>query len=175
MAWFDGAALRATVIGGVAASLQGKPRFTDDVDAVVFDEDTSRLIESGRKYGFAPRIDDALEFSARTRVLLLQHTSGVDLDLSLGALPFESETIERSQEVEARGLRIRIASPEDLIVMKAIARRPQDVADIAGILEVHSNLDVDRIRRWVREFSAVLEMPEILEDLENQLSRRPLP
>jgi hypothetical protein len=37
----------------------------------------------------------AFEFAARTRVLLLRHVaSGIDIDVSLGALPFERETIE---------------------------------------------------------------------------------
>ena len=56
--------------------------------------------------------------------------------------------------------------------MKSLARRPQDIADIAGIIEVHPALDVDRIRTWVRDFSAILEMPEIYEELEPLLSRR---
>lgn len=104
----------------------------------------------------------------------MKHRSGVDLDLSLGAMPFEREVIERSQRIDAGGLQISLATPEDLIIMKALARRPQDIADIAGIIEVQPSLDVDRIRRWVREFSAVLEMPEILDDLEELLRRRRL-
>lgn len=82
--------------------------------------------------------------------------------------------IGRAQTIETDGLQIRIATPEDLIIMKALARRPQDVADIAGIIEVQPDLDVDRIRRWVREFSAVLEMPEIFDELELLLRRRKL-
>lgn len=55
---------------------------------------------------------------------------------------------------------------------RSLARRPQDIADIAGIIEVQEHLDIKRIRRWVREFSAILEMPEILDDLEALLRRR---
>jgi predicted nucleotidyltransferase len=104
----------------------------------------------------------------------MQHRSGVDVDLSLGALPFEREVIERAETIDAGGLEISIATPEDLIIMKALARRPQDVGDIAGIIEVQPDLDVDRIRRWVRQFSSILEMPEILDDLELLLRRRKL-
>ena len=174
MRWIAGERLDATVIGGVAAGLQGQPRLTEDVDAVVLDVDADALVASGKQYGFQPRVADAIEFSRRTRVLLMQHRSGVDLDLSLGALPFEREVIERAETIDAGGLQISIATPEDLIIMKALARRPQDIADIAGIIEVQSDLDVERIRRWVREFSAVLEMPEILDDLEMLLRRRKL-
>jgi len=172
MQWIAAEQLEAAVIGGVAAGLHGKPRLTEDVDMVVLDADAEALIASGKRYGFEPRFDDALEFSHRTRVLLMRHRSGVDVDLSLGMLPFEREIIERAQTVDAVGLHIDIATPEDLIIMKALARRPQDIADIAGIIEVQEHLDIERIRRWVREFSAILEMPEILDDLEALLRRR---
>jgi len=174
MRWIAAERLEATVIGGVAAGLQGQPRLTEDVDAVVLDAGADALLTSGKHYGFEPRVADALEFSRRTRVLLMRHRSGVDVDLSLGALPFEREMIERAQTIDAGGLQIRVATSEDLIIMKALARRPQDIADIAGIIEVQAHLDVERIRRWVREFSAVLEMPEILDDLEVLLRRRKL-
>jgi predicted nucleotidyltransferase len=174
MQWIETERLEATVIGGVAAGLQGQPRLTEDVDVVVFEADAESLIVSGARHRFEPRVADALGFSRRTRVLLMKHHSGVDVDLSLGALPFEREVIERAQRIDAGGIQISIATPEDLIVMKALARRPQDIADIAGIIEVQPDLDVDRIRRWVREFSAILDMPEILDDLELLLRRRRL-
>jgi hypothetical protein len=53
MRWFEGDGLRAAVIGGVAAGLQGRPRLTEDVDAVVISDDASALIESGKTYGFS--------------------------------------------------------------------------------------------------------------------------
>ena len=172
MQWIAAERLEATVIGGVAAGLQGQPRLTEDVDAVVLDADAEALVSSGERYGFEPRAADAIEFSRRTRVLLMRHRSGVDVDLSLGLLPFEREVIERAETIDTGGLRISVATPEDLIIMKALARRPQDIADIVGIIEVQPDLDIDRIRRWVREFSAVLEMPEVLDDLELLLRRR---
>jgi hypothetical protein len=173
MEWFRSAGLRAAIIGGVAASLRGKPRLTKDVDAVVLDADADELLETAAAFGFSPRIDDAVEFARRTRVLLLRYLPGnIDIDLSLGALPFEEEVIERSTDVDVGQLLVRIASPEDLVIMKAVAGRPRDIADIEGILEVQPDLDVERIRRWIREFSVVLEMPEIHENLEILLKRR---
>ena len=56
--------------------------------------------------------------------------------------------------------------------MKAVARRPKDVVDIDSILNVNRNLDLDRIRHHLREFSSVLEMPEIQEDFERLLRRK---
>ena len=56
--------------------------------------------------------------------------------------------------------------------MKAVAHRPQDMADIEAVLAAHPKLNVRRARRWLREFAAALEMPEILNDLEALFSRR---
>lgn len=173
MRWIKASRLRAAIIGGVAASLRGKPRLTKDIDVVVLDATADELIESGATFGFAPRVSDATDFAQRTRVLLLRYMPGnVDVDLSLGALPFEEEVIERSTEVDVGRLLIRIATAEDLVIMKAVAGRARDFADIEGIVAVRHDLDVERIRHWVREFASVLEMPEIHERLEALLKGR---
>jgi hypothetical protein len=64
-----------------------------------------------------------------------------------------------------------LATPEDLIVMKAVAHRARDLGDIEGLLTAHPRLDRVRVRRLVRKFAAVLEAPEVLEDLESALAR----
>ena len=84
-------------------------------------------------------------------------------------MAFEQELVDRSTLIDVGGLRIRVASAEDLIIMKAVAGRARDIADIENLIQANPDLDVDRIRRWVREFSAVLEMPRIHDDLEELL------
>ncbi|HEX3068546.1 MAG TPA: nucleotidyl transferase AbiEii/AbiGii toxin family protein [Thermoanaerobaculia bacterium] len=171
MRWFSHESFRGAVVGGVAASLRGKPRFTKDIDAVVLDVDAERLLQSAAAFGFLPRIDDAIEFARSTHVLLLRY-GNIDIDISLGVLPFEIEVFERSTWIDAGGVRLLVASAEDLVIMKAVARRARDIMDIENIIEVTVDLDVERIRHWVREFSSVLEMPEIHDDLEKMLKRR---
>jgi predicted nucleotidyltransferase len=105
-------------------------------------------------------------------LLLRYQPGGVDVDISLGALPFEDEVIERSTWIRAGNVRIRLASAEDLVIMKAVAGRPRDMMDIENVIRANPDLDVERIRRWVREFSAVLDMPEIHSNLEILLKRR---
>jgi hypothetical protein len=173
MRWFDEHELRAAVIGGVGASLRGKPRLTKDIDAVVVDADAEALVRSGAEFGFTPRIADAIEFAQNTRVLLLRYSPAVvDLDLSLGMLPFEHEVVERATLIDAGDVSVRIASAEDLVIMKAVAGRARDVADIENLISANPDLDVERIRRWVREFSSVLETPEMYEKLEVLLKAR---
>ena len=174
-AWLQAEQVRGVVIGGVAASLWGRPRLTRDVDALVLLEEGrwGDFLAAGAGHGFLPRRADALAFALETRVLLMRHgESGIDLDLVFGSLPFEKEAAIRAKWVDLGGVAIPLSSPEDLIIMKAVAHRPRDLEDIAAILAAQPELNVRRVRRWLREFSGALAMPEILNDLEALLSQR---
>ena len=50
-----------------------------------------------------------------------------------------------------------MATAEDVVIMKALAMRPRDVADIEGILDSVQRLDLKRIRKVVSQLSAALE------------------
>ena len=80
---------RGVIIGGVAVSLLGAPRYTVDLDAVFLLtlEDVPKLLAEAAKHGIEPRISDPITFAHKSRVMLLRHTaSGTDIDLSLGIL-----------------------------------------------------------------------------------------
>lgn len=155
---------RGVIIGGVAASLLGTPRYTVDLDAVFLlsVEDIPEVLTEAAKLGIEPRISDAAAFARKNRVLLLRHTaSATDIDLSLGILPFEVEMVERSTMVQVGSIALRLPTPEDLIVMKAIAHRPKDLADIQAIASSHPDLDKERIRLWVEQFGEALDLPDL--------------
>jgi Nucleotidyl transferase of unknown function (DUF2204) len=175
MQWLTSERVDGAIIGGVAASIRGRPRITKDVDVVVLADDIGweRVLDSAARYGLVPRIDNALDFASRSRMLLLRHDkSGIEVDVSLGGLPFEREAVERASMVDVKRLRLRISSAEDLVIMKAVARRPQDWLDVDVILSMNPDLDLARIRHHLREFSSVLEMPEIYDDFERLLRRK---
>src|SRR5213078_363960 len=109
---------RGLIIGGVAASLLGKPRLTADVDLMILlsTDDLSRLLAAAQQEGLVPRISDPAEFARESRMVLLNHPeSGVDVDIALGILPFEEEAVERSRSVDLGPVAIRIPTAEDLI------------------------------------------------------------
>ena len=155
---------QGVIIGGIAASLLGQPRFTADLDAVIFlgTNDLLRLIEIADQEGMVGRIADAEVFARKNRVLLLQHeSSGIKIDISLGILPFEAEMIERGQEISVANIQLRLPTPEDLIIMKAVAHRSKDLADIQAIAASHPNLDKERICFWVEQFGDALDLPDL--------------
>ena len=105
-------------------------------------EDTAGFVKSGAGFGFFPRISDPIEFALKSRMLLLQHNqTKIDVDISLGALPFEREMIERATEFTTPELTVQIATPEDLIITKAVAHRKRDLLDIDNLASVYPNLD----------------------------------
>jgi hypothetical protein len=155
---------RGVIIGGIAASLLGQPRLTADLDAVILMsiEELPKLIEAASSEGMILRIADAEAFARKNRVLLLQHqASGIKVDISLGILPFETEMIERGEEISVARLRLRLPTPEDLIIMKAVAHRPKDLADIQAIAASHPDLDKERIQYWVEQFGKALDLPDL--------------
>lgn len=174
VAWLEAAHISGVIIGGVAASLLGRPRVTRDVDALVLvsEEHWKEFLKLGMRYGFHPRRKDALAFAHKARVLLVTHKpSSIDADIVFGALPFEEEAIARALWIEIAGVRVPLPAPEDLVIMKAVAHRPRDMGDIEAILDAHPKLDRRKVRRWVREFSSALGMPDILKDLDAVLKK----
>jgi hypothetical protein len=160
------------VVGGVAASLHGRPRVTKDVDVVALAEEDGweALVAEARKYELHPRADDTLEFAKNTRVLLLVHQpTRIEVDVSFGMLPFESELVRRARTLDLGKLRFPLATAEDVIVMKALALRPRDVADIEGIVESIPDLDLERVRATLSQLSAELESEDHLARLEQIL------
>ena len=176
LAWSEASHVPVLVIGGIAVSMLSKPRTTKDVDAVAWlpDHDAwPAFLAGGERHGIVPRIPDPLGFALRSRVLLLRHEgSGIPIDLSLGALPFEENAVRRAVPTDAGGLLVPLPVLEDLLVMKAVAHRARDIADIESILSAHPRVDEAWVVATVRAFAEVLDAPELVTDLEALLRRR---
>lgn len=160
---------RGVVIGGIAVGFLGRPRFTEDVDAMFLlsTDDIAKFLEEAKTEDIQPRIPDAEEFARKNRILLLRHASSkINIDISLGVLPFEEEMVERGSIQSTNTLSVRLPTPEDLIIMKTVAHRPKDLEDIRTIIDKHPQLDVDRIRKWTKSFADILEMPALWTDIE---------
>ena len=172
--WLDAANMPSMIIGGVAASILGRPRLTQDVDALAIlpEADWANAVSAAARHGIQPRIEHALDFARRSRVLLMRHSaSGIDIDLTFGRLAFEQAAIENREIHDIGGVRVRLPRVEDLIIMKAIARRPKDLLDIEGLLVAHPDADLVTVRRWVREFAAAMSMSDMLDDFDKLVAR----
>lgn len=161
------------LIGGVAVQRWGEPRLTQDVDATV-------LAGFGREApvadaflgAFTARRDDARQFALQHRVLLLRTESGVDVDVALGALPFEERTIQRASAWSwGADTNLVTCSAEDLVVHKVFAGRDRDWGDVERILtRQHGKLNLAQIREELVPLLELKEEPEALARLERQIA-----
>lgn len=174
--WLETEKIPHTIIGGIAVSLLTEPRATQDIDVTIWAEDISieDLLRTAESFGLISRIDNPLEFATQARILLLKHRdTSVGIDLSLGALPFEKEMIDSAGIIIVGSLRLRVASPENLIISKAVPMRPVDLVDIDKLLSFYPAVDFNRIRELVGEFQLLLDRPEYIQKLEELLQRHP--
>lgn len=171
--WLRSADVPTVIVGGVAASLLGRPRLTRDIDALIDlpDREWGRILAAAGEFGIEPRIDHPLEFARQSRVIPLRHrASQIDIDVIVGALPFERDAVSSGRTRMFGQLEIRLPRVEDLMIMKAIAHRPRDLLDLEGLLVASPQADLVHVRRWVRVFANAATMPELIEDFDRMVA-----
>jgi hypothetical protein len=153
------------IIGGLAVQRWGQPRLTRDVDVTVLlppggEEPVLRELTAA----FSPRLADAVAFALENRVLPVRVVEGGDADISLGLPGYEEQAIARAVDYDlGQGRVVRLCSPEDLIVHKALAGRPQDVLDIEGVVARQgSRLDLGYLRAWLAELARAADDPAVI-------------
>lgn len=145
----NGAGVRYVVVGGLAVVLHGHPRLTADVDIVLDLEPVSakKAMEALKTIGLKARapVDPAAFADPSQReswirgkgmaVFSLYSPANPLLILDLfvrDPIPFE-ELWARSRTIDLGGVRIQVASIDDLIAMKRAVARPQDLSDIEAL------------------------------------------
>ncbi len=134
--------IQYALIGGLAASIRGKMRATEDVDIVLHCDvlDALSLAESIDDTPLEPLFPNVSEVIRRSNILPLRHKqTGVTIDLAIGLSGFERQVIERATSVKIARRHLQVSTAEDLLLMKLLADRPQDQQDIKGILTAQRN------------------------------------
>ena len=137
VAWLSSRGLPCALIGGLAVSLRGQPRMTVDVDIVVLAtiDQALELVADLSTTPFAPLFEGVEDVVRRAFILPLRHrVTGVRLDIALGMSGFERQAVQRATPIVLGAVSIPVVKIEDLLVMKAIAGRPQDEQDIRGLV-----------------------------------------
>ncbi len=174
LTWWRKTKTKGVIIGGLAVAFRGRPRTTNDVDAIVFvqEDQWSGFLAKGQELSFHSRVPDPLAFARESRIFVVRHEkTGTNVDLALGATEFELGMLKRASKVRIERTSISVAAAEDLIVLKAIANRPIDDMDILGLLEYSSDLDFDHVRHHIEQLAGLLEMPELVENFEDILAK----
>ncbi len=164
------------LFGAQAALLHGAARLTADVDVTVDAgaHAAADLIAALQSAGFTLRVAEAEEFIARTRVIPLVHTpSGIPVDVTLAGTGLEELFLQRAQVRDIEGVSIRVASAEDLVVMKVLAGRGKDLDDIRAIISAHpTDLDLALIRNTLKQLEQALGRSDLVTAFERARRRR---
>lgn len=161
------------VIGGIAGLAWGVRRATFDVDVTIWAPERTEPVRRLCAV-FKSRVSEPERFVADTGVLPLV-VAGTNADVVFGDLPYESSAIRRAKPVRLGSCRIRVCTPEDLIVHKIISERPKDLADVREIVSCRaSELDRAYLDPLVKGLSQDLGRPAIWDHYADCLASRQL-
>lgn len=128
--------LQFALIGGLASSIRGRVRVTADID-IVIDCDVPAAVKFLERLDsklYRPFVEDPQLSIRQFYVLPLEDVeSRIRIDLAIGASGFEKMVVQRASIPDDYS--IPVATAEDLLLMKLMAGRAQDISDIEGIVE----------------------------------------
>lgn len=135
------------VFGAVAANLyRAEERTSFDVDVLV-------SISQDRFLGIAERAKK-LGWQVRNVqsdwLFRFKHDALGELDMIRVEDNYQKQAMLRARATEFQGRDVYVLAPEDVIIHKMIANRPQDEADIISILRAEHALDWDYIHAHVK-------------------------
>lgn len=167
--------LRWYLFGAQAALLHGAARLTADVD-VTLDAaglGADELVLALDAGGFAPRVANPARFAERNRVLPLVHSaSGIPVDVVLAGPGLEPLFLSRAETRDIEGVRVPVASAEDVVAMKIFAGRPKDLEDAIAVLAAGGNrLNLAVVRDTLRMLEEALSQSDLLSRLDEALAR----
>ena len=149
--------IKYIILGGVAVSIYGEPRLTADIDVnIIFDKKKIReFLERAQKYNFYPAFPDTENIAKETGVIPVNFIKGKTtgkFDIIIAENMLEYTAIERGRIKKIGPIRVRLISPEDLIIHKIASSRPRDIEDVNGILiRQKGRLDINYIQRWLKK------------------------
>ncbi|HUS62888.1 MAG TPA: nucleotidyl transferase AbiEii/AbiGii toxin family protein [Kofleriaceae bacterium] len=154
------------LVGGLAVGAWTEPRGTKDCDLALLVRDAPAL----RRELAAVGLDEArgdLDRAASGGVVRLAlrrpALPRLVVDLLCAGTPFETEALQRRRRSSVFGVALPIVSPDDLLIYKLIAGRPQDLADIDKLLRFgRCPEDEAYLRRWARDWDLVPQLDAVL-------------
>jgi hypothetical protein len=147
----DDSGVEYVLIGGHAVNAWLEPRFTADVDVTVQagSDEARRLAKALLSRGFRSTREHGADLpSGPDFVRFVSRDGAITLEVQAAKTEFQREVLRRAT---SRPARPKVATPEDLIVMKLIAHRPKDRLDLLGLIEL-PDLDWSYVERWAEEW-----------------------
>ena len=145
------------LIGGVGSATLGRPRWTRDIDVLVAPVDADRALETLAAANF-----DTERTNPHWIYKATMHDVVVDVIFrTVGDIYLDDEMLDHATRADFCGVSALVASPEDQIVIKAIANDEQSARHWNDALAMIAAADVDweyLVRRAERGARRVLSL-----------------
>jgi len=143
------------IIGGLAARLRGSPTVTDDLDIChsTAEANLTRLASSLSSMHAILRGAEDVALPLGARLLRQSHNLAFSTDFgSLDCLAQppgiagHAQLLRNADSIKIDGVRIMIASFDDLMAMKRAAGRPKDLIELEVLGALRDELEAGRLR-----------------------------
>lgn len=163
---FGALGVRWYLFGAQAAILYGAARLSADVDVTVAlgDRGIAELVAALDATGFEARVPEPAAFAETSRVLpVLHRPTRMPADVVLAGPGLEERFLARAEARTIEDVVVPVASAPDLVVMKVLAGRPQDLEDAIAVLRAQGDgLDAARARATLRELERALDRRDLV-------------
>ncbi len=146
--FFSSNNIRYCLIGGLAAGFWGEPRYTQDMDfTVAMKEDgMDRFLYLLKTAGF-----NFIKRGAEQIQITQKGKLKFQTDLILSETEYQEWVVARAVPVKIFEAKVPISTPEDLIILKLLANRRQDLLDVENILKKRTlELDQEYLKKWLQ-------------------------
>jgi predicted nucleotidyltransferase len=169
---FDELGLQYAIMGGIAVRVYGIPRATYDVDftTAIPREVLPSLFQRVQSKGFTVPEQylqgwlDQVGGMPLIKFRLYLDGRGVDVDVFLAESEFQETILTRRKRAKLNGNAAWLVSPEDLILLKLLANRPRDIADVGDVLFMQGELDLTYMRHWAAQLGLTDKLDAALRD-----------
>lgn len=152
---------RFALVGGMAVSARGHPRFTRDVDfaiAVDSDKDAEAIVRELRMRGYQiSTILEQITFKRMATARLVVETSEnealVGVDLLFASCGIEPQIVAAADPLTVEDVTLPVAARAHLIAMKLLSesdKRLQDRQDLIELLALAEPAEIDVCREAIR-------------------------
>lgn len=170
VAVIDQQGISYAVMGGFAVRAWGIPRptFDADVAVVVNGEQWAALLSSLEAEGFDVPSEHSTGFLdklgpfQKAKVSRFYEGFVWSTDLFIAGDSFLESAVSRARRAVIGGVTVRVMAPEDIVLLKLIAGRRKDLADIDEILMISTNIDRDYLDLWAARLGVADRLADIL-------------
>lgn len=144
---FEAERISYALAGGVALSFYTEPRFTRDIDFLIFSTDLKKISGILEKNGYfesaLPWTFTGIELTLHRFMKALENEDEMLIDLLVGSSQHIKNILRRAMIARSGDGAVRVVKKEDLIYLKQIRNSSQDRLDIEKLENAQNRPDTE--------------------------------